>query len=518
MAQRPLFLEHVSDHSHAAQRTRPMMIPRQVSTQVSALHADGPTSITEEALSSSHSSETYAPYEGHPLSHQTTPMNEKLPGDSDTGPRVGSHFSHSSGYEVGSAYAISNGKRPPSARRSSSYSRGSFLGKNGSFISTSLGDDLSSTPEGRAHSSYDPVTTTKLSSTNESEEEEEDLLDPDVTFGEHDNQGHGDNDPHARPATEHNESSGNENDGNSVLPARTLPIDVAKDPKTKSSRFFQESARENDVLQDYAPFHNSPTSVTGSYGSTGKMKEVLMKRRMAEIEREPKVSERPALVEIANFPTAQLLDMLTALLDKIVSSNDQLHRDRTPVDDAFTEEAAWTAPTGETGDAGEAKASPHTYSMGMGMAPEILSFRGKHVPAITLQQYFQRIQKYCPTTNDVFLSLLVYFDRIAKACNTGKDQMFVMDSYNIHRLIISAVTVSTKFFSDFFYSNSRYARVGGISLKELNHLELQFLILCDFQLIITVEELQKYGVLLRDFWQREMGGPEGESEDPASES
>ena len=93
------------------------------------------------------------------------------------------------------------------------------------------------------------------------------------------------------------------------------------------------------------------------------------------------------------------------------------------------------------------------------------------MPAITLQQYFQRIQKYCPTTNDVFLSLLVYFDRIAKTCNHGKEQLFVMDSYNIHRLIISAVTVSTKFFSDFFYSNSRYARVGGISLKELNHLE-----------------------------------------------
>lgn len=82
-------------------------------------------------------------------------------------------------------------------------------------------------------------------------------------------------------------------------------------------------------------------------------------------------------------------------------------------------------------------------------------------------------------------------------------QLFVMDSHNIHRLIIAAITVSTKFISDFFYSNSRYARVGGISLQELNHLELQFLILCDFRLIISVEELQRYADLLYKFWDKE---------------
>lgn len=139
----------------------------------------------------------------------------------------------------------------------------------------------------------------------------------------------------------------------------------------------------------------------------------------------------------------------------------------------------------------------------------ILSFKGKHVPQITLYQYFQRIQKYCPTTNDVFLSLLVYFDRISKKCNSSDsesadtspaDQLFVMDSYNIHRLVIAGVTVCTKFFSDFFYSNSRYARVGGISLSELNHLELQFLVLCDFELLISVDKLQRYANLLLRFW------------------
>lgn len=36
---------------------------------------------------------------------------------------------------------------------------------------------------------------------------------------------------------------------------------------------------------------------------------------------------------------------------------------------------------------------------------------------------------------------------------------FVVDSYNIHRLVISGVTCASKFFSDTFYTNSRYAKV-----------------------------------------------------------
>lgn len=58
---------------------------------------------------------------------------------------------------------------------------------------------------------------------------------------------------------------------------------------------------------------------------------------------------------------------------------------------------------------------------------------------------------------------------------------FAIDSYNIHRLLIAGVTVASKFFSDVFYTNSRYAKVGGLPQSELNQLELQFLLLNDFR-------------------------------------
>lgn len=215
-------------------------------------------------------------------------------------------------------------------------------------------------------------------------------------------------------------------------------------------------------------------------------------------------------LDIANYPVNDLLLMLTALLQKIIEANDSLH--------------------------------PHHYHhasqnyVSNKFTANVLAFHGRNIPAISLHSYLLRILKYCPTTNEVFLSLLVYFDRIAKRANAGEftgahaaasndgtsstassllakqvpppsdipaTQLFVMDSYNIHRLIIAGITVSSKFFSDVFYKNSRYAKVGGLPVEELNHLELQFLLLTDFHLMIPLEVLQRYGNLLLRFWKRE---------------
>lgn len=46
-------------------------------------------------------------------------------------------------------------------------------------------------------------------------------------------------------------------------------------------------------------------------------------------------------------------------------------------------------------------------------------------------------------------------------------------------------------------------QVGGLPLVELNHLELQFLILNDFRLAVPVEELEAYGTMLVQFYARE---------------
>jgi PHO85 cyclin-6/7 len=91
-----------------------------------------------------------------------------------------------------------------------------------------------------------------------------------------------------------------------------------------------------------------------------------------------------------------------------------------------------------------------------------LSFHARNVPTITLEAYLLHILKYCPTTNKVFVYLLVYFDRMAKISEEATSREFIIDNVNIHCLVIAGVTVTSKFFSDVYYTNSRYAKISDL--------------------------------------------------------
>lgn len=199
--------------------------------------------------------------------------------------------------------------------------------------------------------------------------------------------------------------------------------------------------------------------------------------------------------EISSMPVADIIEMVAGLLTKITTTNDRQHEHL---------HRHIPSPDGTTG-------------LGQ-QATSVLAFHGKNVPSITILSYLSRIHKYCPTTYEVFLSLLVYFDRMTEMVNSGSlethgnhqeqsnrpssgassgatterssspglvepsnaeneeppsinsalpsgadaynlSHFFVVDSFNIHRLVIAGVTCASKFFSDVFYTNSRYAKV-----------------------------------------------------------
>ena len=202
--------------------------------------------------------------------------------------------------------------------------------------------------------------------------------------------------------------------------------------------------------------------------------------------------------EISAMPVTDIIEMVAGLLTKITTTNDKQH-----------ENIRRQAPSDDSPPLSQRESS-------------VLAFHGKNVPTITIASYLMRIHKYCPTTYEVFLSLLVYFDRMTEmsksdshpqaskdeqsppsnsrttstdshdSSNTVKQDAemttpppsgisdsddfpsqssspskdayatfphFIVDSYNIHRLVMAAVTCASKFFSDVFYTNSRYAKV-----------------------------------------------------------
>ncbi|KAJ6400274.1 hypothetical protein OIU84_015845 [Salix udensis] len=127
--------------------------------------------------------------------------------------------------------------------------------------------------------------------------------------------------------------------------------------------------------------------------------------------------------------------------------------------------------------------------------PKISVFHGLTRPTISIQSYLERIFKYANCSPSCLVVAYVYLDRFAQ-----RQPSLPINSFNVHRLLITSVLVSAKFMDDMYYNNAYYARVGGISTIEMNYLEVDFLFGLGFHLNVTPNTFHTYCSYL----QREM--------------
>ena len=97
--------------------------------------------------------------------------------------------------------------------------------------------------------------------------------------------------------------------------------------------------------------------------------------------------------------------------------------------------------------------------------PAMCAFSSKKPAKITINKYFKRIMKYSKPEPSTLIISLIYIDKLCENTN------FVLNSHNIHRIILASLILAIKYNEDDYYSNEYYAKVGGIALKELNRLE-----------------------------------------------
>lgn len=122
-----------------------------------------------------------------------------------------------------------------------------------------------------------------------------------------------------------------------------------------------------------------------------------------------------------------------------------------------------------------------------GRGGKISVFDGLTRPTISVQSYLERIFKYANCSPSCFVVAYVYLDRFAQ-----RQPLLPIDSFNVHRLIITSCLVSAKFMDDMYYNNAYYAKVGGISTREMNLLEVDFLFGLGFQLNVTPDTFHSY--------------------------
>eukprot|EP01065_Artemidia_motanka_P003673 TRINITY_DN11748_c0_g1_i1.p1 TRINITY_DN11748_c0_g1~~TRINITY_DN11748_c0_g1_i1.p1 ORF type:complete len:186 (+),score=23.68 TRINITY_DN11748_c0_g1_i1:410-967(+) len=128
--------------------------------------------------------------------------------------------------------------------------------------------------------------------------------------------------------------------------------------------------------------------------------------------------------------------------------------------------------------------------------------------AISPQDYLVRLVKYMNCSKTVFTIVAVFIRRL-------REVGLLLDSFNVHRVLIGCAVVAAKMSDDNFYGMSYYAQVGGLSLRDLREVESGILTLLDFDLYVTGKVFTRVRSMLIE-WHKDQvhaGLNEGDAQD-----
>ena len=127
----------------------------------------------------------------------------------------------------------------------------------------------------------------------------------------------------------------------------------------------------------------------------------------------------------------------------------------------------------------------------------IKPFMTESIPSLSIKDYLTRLSQFTKINESTIILILIYIDRI------GKINKFILTYRNIYKLILASMVIAIKYNEDNFFSSEVYAKLGGLSVLELNYLEFQFLILIKFSLFIEKDLFNKYYYNLLSFQEEE---------------
>jgi len=70
-------------------------------------------------------------------------------------------------------------------------------------------------------------------------------------------------------------------------------------------------------------------------------------------------------------------------------------------------------------------------------------FHAKKIPTISIKDYLKRIGEFSKCSDQCFIYALIYIDSVA-----SKDEEFVLDTLNVHRVLLLSIVLAAKFYDD----------------------------------------------------------------------
>lgn len=119
-------------------------------------------------------------------------------------------------------------------------------------------------------------------------------------------------------------------------------------------------------------------------------------------------------------------------------------------------------------------------------------FDSSAIPPIGIDKYLMRLSATFRCSDATFIAALVVVDRLLEY-DGGR---LPLTTRNVHRIFLASLVVAVKYHEDLVYSNSHYAKAGGVHLREVNRLERVILATLDFDLRVAPEQYHLYEACL----------------------
>ena len=115
-----------------------------------------------------------------------------------------------------------------------------------------------------------------------------------------------------------------------------------------------------------------------------------------------------------------------------------------------------------------------------------LIFNSPDIPSISIQDYLYRVHSFSEVEDNTLILALIYIDKI---CDISS---IILSEYNIYKILFTSIVIAIKYNEDLYYDNKYYARIAGVTLKELKKMESEFLELIKFELYVNKNIFEKY--------------------------